>query len=200
MVEVQDGAITGVRQFLRKTVSEVERGDSVTVERSDLPDDVVPFVVHERDGLVPAFVVPVGQFVRAVVVEHQRARDGRRAFDVGINPQRKAIERAPVFAGELSRRHKVGPFALAANGGLARRRTQAQRVIAAPLGLRGQRHFAASCKGPRAETLHVVEEAGLMNGLVPPPHQSSVSLAGAEGRAIGLLAGESGGQCGSHNY
>ena len=64
----------------------------------------------------------------AVIVEDQRTRDGGRADDIGVDPKRDAVVRAPVFAGKLSGRHEI-PLP-AANLGDTGSRTDSQGMPA----------------------------------------------------------------------
>ncbi len=74
---------------------------------------MVPLAIHERNGIVAAFILVVGQQVRAFVVQGQVQRDGGRTVNVRIDPDGDAVVRSPVFGGEVARGDKILPVAAA---------------------------------------------------------------------------------------
>src|ERR1035438_10341395 len=71
---------------------------------------MVPHLVLENDRFVTPLVVLVRQFVGAVIVEREGARNCWRTNDIGVDPERDAVVPAPVFARKLSGRHKIFPL------------------------------------------------------------------------------------------
>ena len=65
-----------------------------------------------------------------VIVQDQRTRDGRRADDIGVDPERDAVVAAPVFASKLSGRYQVFLLPAAVNLGDIGSRTDSQRTPA----------------------------------------------------------------------
>ena len=60
LINVQDRLVAGLWEFLGEAVGEFEAGDTIAVEWSDLPNNMVPFVILQRDGFMPALIVRIG--------------------------------------------------------------------------------------------------------------------------------------------
>ena len=171
----------GSGNFLGKPVGEIKRGDPIAIERSNFPHHVVPDVVLENDRFVTPFVVLVRQFVGAVIVQHEGARDGGRTNDVGVHPERDAVVAAPVFAGKLSGGHKIFPLPATVNLRDIGRGTHAQRMPAIFDVDVAQRHLSHAGERPGREVFHAVQQARfrgrscLAIGIRRRPHTSAAS-------------------------
>src|SRR6266536_3074346 len=109
---------------------------------------MVPLVVFENDRFMTPLVVLVRQFVGAVIVECQGARNGRRTNDIGIDPERDAVVPSPVFARKLSGRQKIFPLPATVNLGNVSSRTDSQRMLTIFDVDVGQRHLSRAGERP----------------------------------------------------
>ena len=71
LIDVQDRLVAGVGDLLGEAVRKIEPRDTIAVQGSDFPHDLVPHVVLQNNRFVAALVVPVRQFVGAVIVKGQ---------------------------------------------------------------------------------------------------------------------------------
>ena len=59
-IDIERRAVAEFGKLPGKTVSEIDRRDTVAVERGDLPHDLVPLMILDRDGFVAALIIAVG--------------------------------------------------------------------------------------------------------------------------------------------
>ncbi len=148
------------RQHLVHPVADLDRGDAVARERLDLPHDVRPFVVLERDVVGPFAAVPVRHFLRAVVPQDDRQRQHRGAADFRLDPERQPVVRAPVLAVERAPEVDGRQPAARGRGRVAEHlhvHAEHAHSVAARLGGEGDGGRARGAPGFRAR--HVVERA-----------------------------------------
>ena len=176
LINIENRLITGVGKFLREAVCKIECSDTIAIERSDFPHDMIPDTVLENDRFMSPLVVLVRQFVRAVIVQHQGTRNRGRTNDLGVDPERDAVVPAPVFARKLSRRDKIFPLPATVNLGDIGSRADSQRMPAFfDVDVR-QCHLSQAGKRPGGEVFHAVEQTRIEDLLVQPSEFSAVFI------------------------
>jgi len=80
-----------------------QAGHLVVREIGNLPDNVIPFAVYKFESVEPLAIPHRGDLVSAVVVQRDLHRDVVEPRKVRVDPERQAIELAPILAGEGAR-------------------------------------------------------------------------------------------------
>jgi len=97
LADLEGDAIAWRGKHFIYPISEFEHRDAVARQRLDLPHDLLPRVVCQRDVVRSLSIVDVGNLLRAVVVQDDLERKHRKPGDLRPDPHGDAIVAAPIL-------------------------------------------------------------------------------------------------------